>query len=323
MGNPDVSLKNFFSSKERFADLFNGYLYAGNEVINPEELEMINNESSLIFPDSVSKKRAITRFADVRMKWKREVVLSVLATEFQDEVHYAMPVKNMLLEGLCYTDQMREIWNNIEDENVKNGLSVSEIFSRFRKKDKLVPVISIVFYYGEEWDGSLSLFDMFSFSEETMNRSTIDIFSKYVNNYKINLFNPTKITDYTVFKTDLQIIFGMLQYKKDKNALRRYISDNEDFFSCISYEAANAAGTLLHSSKWFDKAIGKFINKEKEDYDMCEAIEDMINDGRIEGRLEGEIRGKIIAYYDMGCSLEDIAKKMALSVGEVENILNL
>ena len=56
---------------------------------------------------------------------------------------------------------------------------------------------------------------------------------------------------------------------------------------------------------------------------MCEAIEDMINDGRIEGRLEGEIRGKIIAYYDMGCSLEDIAKKMALSVGEVENILNL
>lgn len=105
--------------------------------------------------------------------------------------------------------------------------------------------------------------------------------------------------------------------------MRRYISDNEDFFSCISYEAANAAGTLLHSSKWFDKAIGKFINKEKEDYDMCEAIEDMINDGRIEGRLEGEIRGKIIAYYDMGCSLEDIAKKMALSVGEVENILNL
>ncbi len=34
------------------------------------------------------------------------------------------------------------------------------------------------------------------------------------------------------FKTDLQIIFGMLQYKEDKNALRRYISDNENYNMC-------------------------------------------------------------------------------------------
>ncbi|UYJ39299.1 MAG: Rpn family recombination-promoting nuclease/putative transposase [Oscillospiraceae bacterium] len=34
--------------------------------------------------------------------------------------------------------------------------------SRFRKKDRLIPIISLVFYYGSEpWDGPVDLYDMF------------------------------------------------------------------------------------------------------------------------------------------------------------------
>ena len=41
-------------------------------------------------------------------------------------------------------------------------LTTGEYLSRFRKKDRLIPIISLVFYYGSEpWDGPVDLYDMF------------------------------------------------------------------------------------------------------------------------------------------------------------------
>ena len=322
MGKADVSLKDFFADRCRYADLFNGFLFDGKTVIMPEDLEPMNNESSIIFPDKIGKKRTVTRFWDLRMKWKNKAILVMLTTEFQNKIHYAMPVRNMILDGLCYTDQMKDIWNSIKDKDGKKALSTAEIFSRFRKEDKLYPVIPIVFYYGDDWDGSTCLYDMFGFSNEDLNQTNLEILSKYVTNYKINLFNPAKISDYTIFKTDLQIIFGMLQYKEDKDALRRYIFNNEAYFSSISFEAASATGTLLHNDTWFDRAISKFNDKKKEACNMCKAIDDMMQDSMNEGRIEGKIEGKILAYYDVGLSIEEISIKMNLSADEIESILH-
>ena len=291
MGRADVSLKNFFADRKRYADLFNGALFDGKDVIKSEDLEIVNNESSVIFPDSMGKKRTVTRFGDIRMRWKKEVILAVLTTEFQDEVHYAMPVKNMMLESLCYIDQMRDIWNNISESDMVKELRTAELFSRFRRNDKLFPVISIVFYYGDEWDGSTCLYDMFKFSSESLTKDNLDVFSKYVTNYKINLFNPRDISDYTVFKTDLQIIFSMLQYKEDKDAMRRYIHNNAGYFSSMTLEAAEATGTLLHSYSWFDRTIDKLKSKKKEECDMCKAIDDMINEGVEKGIEIGMKKG--------------------------------
>ena len=46
-------------------------------------------------------------------------------------------------------------------------------------------------------------------------------------------------------------------------------------------------------------------------------------EGRQEGRQEGRREGEIIAYYNMGLSLEAISTKTKLPVKEIENILNL
>ena len=40
------------------------------------------------------------------------------------------------------------------------------------------------------------------------------------------------------------------------------------------------------------------------------------------GREEGKIEGKVIAYYDMGCSMEDIAAKMNLSIANIQDIIS-
>ena len=72
-----------------------------------------------------------------------------------------MPVRKMLYDALSYTDQMRNIWQNLSDDAPEKHVGSDEFFSRFRKTDKLYPVITIVFYYGDQWDGNLDLYDMF------------------------------------------------------------------------------------------------------------------------------------------------------------------
>lgn len=46
---------------------------------------------------------------------------------------------------------------------------------------------------------------------------------------------------------------------------------------------------------------------------MCTALEDLKKEGRIEGR--------ILTYFEFGVSPEEIAKKVKLTVKEVENVL--
>lgn len=67
----------------------------------------------------------------------------------------------------------------------------------------------------------------------------------------------------------------------------------------------------------------------KEVVDMCKAVEEIREDGRIAGRREGELigesrgesRGKIMAYMDMGVSIEEIAGKLHITLGEVKKIV--
>ena len=39
MGKKDINQSNFFDNKERFADIFNGVLFKGKEIIQATELE--------------------------------------------------------------------------------------------------------------------------------------------------------------------------------------------------------------------------------------------------------------------------------------------
>ena len=42
----------------------------------------------------------------------------------------------------------------------------------------------------------------------------------------------------------------------------------------------------------------------------------------IDVRIEGRIEGRVYAYYEMGCTIEDIAVKTGMTVAEVEEILS-
>lgn len=315
MGKSDIAVKNWLANKARFADLFNGVIFEGRQIILPDELTIMNSETNFIVRDKSDKKRdkSVQRYRDITMSWKQGIVFMVLACEVQDKIHYAMPVRNMLYDSLSYIEQMKDNWNILSDTE-KRGLNSEEFFSRFREKDKLRPVITIVFYYGKtEWDGNVDLYSMLDITQQA-NR---EMLLRYIPNYKINVIEPMKINDLSRFKTDLQMIIGVLKCRQDKDEILRYININKEYFSAVDIETAYAIESMLKSDK-----LVRSSSNETEVCDMCKALEDLYNDGVAEGKLEGKLQGKleggletnrenIVEFLaDYGCVPESLSKKI-------------
>ena len=310
MGKKDISLKPWLKDSRRFADLFNGVCFGGEQVILPEKLEELDSESDFVFHDKKGGVKYTQRYRDMIKGWNGFVLRAILATELQDKVHYGMPVKNMIMDAMSYTDQMKDVWDGIPVEEKKQLMGSADYFSRFRKEDKLCPVITLVFYWGDEWDGNINLYDMFELEQIKDDNKIMEFLEKYVPNYHINLFNPANAEDITVFKTDLQRMFGVLQCRQDKQKLHAYVNEHRDFFSDMDYDSANALRVLLGAGNIIKDEFGN----KKEGNDVCKALEDIYNDG-IESSIISLIRkGKL--------TLEDGAEELGISVDEIKAKIN-
>ena len=130
MGKADVAVRQWLSDKGRFADLFNGVVFQGEEVVLAGALEEQKEEAS------------VQKYRDIVMRWNGKLNLAVLAIEAQDKIHYAMPVRNMVYDSLDYAEQVR-----IVQKGHKGRYATSEEFlSGFGKEDKIYPVITLAFY---------------------------------------------------------------------------------------------------------------------------------------------------------------------------------
>lgn len=317
MGQADVDVSIWLKSKPRFADLFNAIIFGKKQVILPDELEELPPVSSTSLRDKKGKSTNIKCYRDIIMKWQSNAVFVLLASELQDNIHYAMPVKTMLYDVLDYTEQIRSMWKSTKNDLIvakENRINTSiisgaEFISRFRKNDRLIPIITLTFYYGEkEWDGALSLYDMFKFNSTEIENT---ILQKYIPDYHINLVDAGKIDNLECFQSDLQVILGMLKYRNNKNALQKYITEHSSYFSCIDTETYQAIRAFLHS----EQLLKKYTHNNKEvQIDMCKALDDLYNDGITQGIKQGIEEGisrtkheTAHEMYNIGISVETIA----------------
>ena len=312
MGKADVNVNIWLSEKKRFANLFNGVIYGGRQVILPEDLEEVNPVSSVSVKNRTGKTKNMKKYRDIIMKWRNQATLVLLANESQDKVHYAMPHKVMLYDGMDYETQIRNNWKNFNDrrkQNKKAGqslehLTAGEYLSRFRKKDRLIPIISLVFYYGSEpWDGPVDLYDMFRL-EGTKEEK--EILEKYLPNYKINLVDAERLEDVEKFSDDLQVILTMLRYRDSKEELKHYIDENKKFFQNVDYETSQAMKAFLNM-----KQIPSETEQKEEMVDMCKAIQEMYDDGVKDGIRQGVERG--IAAVIRTCRNLNVSKEDTLN----------
>ncbi|NDO51047.1 transposase [Lachnospiraceae bacterium MD335] len=176
---PDVILKNYWSNKEQFADIFNAVLFEGRQLIRPEELEDIDTEESTVlehrkYAQSISAARDCIKISKKSLTYGVELVM--LGLENQEHVHYAMPMR---LWGYDYGTYKKQYDNNAQKYKTNADLSEDEFLSKMKKTDKFIPVITIVVYYGgRPWDGATTLHEMLNIPE---------LMKPFVNDYKMLL----------------------------------------------------------------------------------------------------------------------------------------
>ena len=228
---------------------------------------------------SAQKHRDLLKFAAMMQDSYANYV--ILGVENQMEVHYAMPVRNMVYDALQYDKQVAMIAAaNRRNKRFSSGTmrNNGEFLSGFLRTDKILPVITLTLYFGTEpWDGPLSLREMYSINDSKL----LD----FVPDYRVQLIQPMTLSedDFEKFHTSLREVLQTIKYSVDAQKLTEYITQNERMHR-LDLSAANVINTVA--------GIGLEIKQDRGKVDMCKAIEDLKAESRAEGREEGRVEGR-------------------------------
>lgn len=319
MGKQDVAVNRMLERKEIFADLMNGTIFDGKQVLSPDKLELLSTRSGVVYEKN-GKKKAVERSGDIRMQGDMGTYSVILAGETQNRVHYAMPVRTMLYDALEYTKQVQEL----EKEHRQKGdiLTGDEFLSGISRLDRIKPVLTTVLYFGDgkEWDGSKSLYEMMNIDDEAEDTKKL---RKYLPDYRVNIIQAEQFENPEKFQTCLRHIFKMVQYKKDKTQLFQYVQDNREELRKMDRVETMAAVTLLGEQKRLMRILDE---NEQEEMDMGSALTELIMDGKAEGKIEGRAEGKADGIYIIrrklrqGLAVQEIADWTGLDVNYIRKV---
>ena len=227
-----------------------------------------------------------------------------------------MPVRNFIYDGLQYGRQIsrKAVGHRIKRE--KGTAGGAEFLSGFYKEDKLFLVITLVIHFGaDEWDGSLSLHEM-------MPELSAEL-AQYVQNYRIHLIDPSRLTKEELhkFTTSFREVMECIKCSKDKEQMKELLHDNPR----MQMDASAARVISAVTSMELEIAEGAEV------VDMCKAIDDMMSESRQEGIClgitEGEAKGIIETGCEFGISKEDILsrlqKKLNVSMEQAQEYFSM
>ena len=274
MGKIDLTLKSYLSDPVRYADVYNGSVFKGMQVLDGAQLE-----EARAVAVKVEGNVALERTCDIAMRQKTGGGLYALwILENQDTVDYGMPVRVLLREALEYDRQMKELRRrNAASCKAKQGKgSAGEYLYKVRKTDRIRPVSTLVIYWGSEpWDGPRSLHEILDLNETN---------------------------DYSGFRTPLRTVFELYARRSDKQQFLDYVKEHKECRH-LDMETHEVIKQLMGASKL--RSLQEQTEEEEEEQDMWKAIEDLIEDGRQAGEAN-----QIIAIIDsmmekLHCTLEE------------------
>ena len=265
MNRLDTISNRFWYDPARFASFMNANLYAGKDIIQPDDLVPVDRRYD-----------HYTR--DVIMKWTTDKQEMYLAIENQLVEDLTMPYRNAMYDMKSYESQIRRLKrNHRETRDLEDPL---ETISRIKKEDRLIPCITFVIYYGqEEWKHHKSLKDMFGYKQ---------INDANMLESRMNLVQICKDDPRRYRNRDIQmcIDIAQLMFQKDLETIKKRYRQKIDKEVVMMICA-------LTGSRRLELIISK---EEGDEIDMCKAIEEweeeISKQARNEGRLEGERRGE-------------------------------
>ena len=315
----DVEDKTFFENDERYADLINGLLCNGRQVLKKEDLTELSGSVRIKLPKdgTVRSKYGYNqreKVQDIVRKAALGLNFILIGLENQQTVDYSLPLRCMEYDVGQYEKQAVKIRRAIRKK--PKGLKQGEYLYGFKKDSRLCPSIILVLYYGEEnWDGPLNLHGMLDFKDIP------DEFRKLIQNYEIHLVEVRRLENTDVFTTDVKLVFDLIRYADDEKKLEKLLRE-EPGYQKLEWDAYEMAAMYT--------GIGEKLDMKCYDngtVNVCKGIigleEKARNAGRNEGKVEGEILEQIrlvTKKVQKGQSLEQIAEIMEIDPKEIEDI---
>lgn len=189
----------------------------------------------------------------------------------------------------------------------------AEWLSGITKNDRLAPVYTLCLYHGEEpWDGPHSLRDMIHFGNNS------DNLNHFFADYPMRLFCVNEHSVFSCFHAELQEVFTALAFRKSKKKLYTAMTENATFYR-LSSETIKVISILLNTPRlWTERNKFMSVNQnDKEEYDMCQAMQELYEDWRNEGI---DLMSLLVQKLFTDNRVEDL-KKAALNPEFRDNLL--
>lgn len=321
----DVLLKRYFADNARYADLINGISFGGRQVVAATDLTELDSqtgyhdrEGSIRKSGNSRKKRKTkARYHDLVRKTAFGVNFAVAGLENQELVHYLMPLRVMTYDCDEYHRQAAQIRKKVRKQK---GISSAEFLSGFLKSSRLHPCVTIVLFYGEEWDGSFDLHGILDFS------GIPPEFRELVNNYKVNVVEVRKLQNTDVFRTDLRQVFDFIRFSEDREKLQALV-EQDSAYQEMDEDAYDVAVAFAKAEEL--TGVKKFQEKEGK-VNMCRALKEWAQDEREVGRQQGiqkGIQSVVEVCKSLGVAwevaLDTLLEKFMLTREEAEKYMDL
>ena len=286
MKDKDIAEKILEDYPDVFADIVNGFLFNGNEVIRSEELEDMKLRSAY---RAELKLHDMER--DVAKRWKKNGI-RIACVGFENQT---APDSRMVLRVLGY-----------------DGAEYRAQCLKENRNNAPYPVITIVLYFGYEqrWTAAKSLYEAVSVPDEL---------KPFVTDTKINVFEVAWLKDEQVakFKSDFRIVADYFVQKRKTGTYR----GSRDTMRHV-YEVLQLLSVMEHVD-YLERAVVEKRVKGGE-RDMSSIFDQYIKEG--EARKEAEVNERVAtdmlkkkypldAIKDISRLSEAHIRKLAKSLG--------
>lgn len=254
MGAKDITEKILADFNDVFADIINGVLFDGKQVVSEHALENVKDRSQYKFNNIIHEQER-----DLAKRWiPYKICFALYGLEHETGAEPYMPMRIIGYDGAAYRGQLTK-----------------------RERDRPnFPVITIVLYFGtKHWDQPRTLYECMNIQENL---------KPFVSDYKINVVEVAFLDDkLDNFHSDFRII---AEYFVNKRRNIEYTPSAQEIQHVDEFLRLLQA--LTGDDRYFD--VLNLLQKEakKEGVNMCEILDKVENRGIAIGEIRGEIRGE-------------------------------
>ena len=295
MKEKDITEKKLLSYNDVFADVINGTIFEGKEVVKSEELTDANPVTQ--FKDDKNTHREQIR--DVAKLWeKKGVIFSFIGIENQTSLDRDMILRVISYDGATYKNQIGN--------------------------EHIYPVFTIVIYWGKnEWKVPTTLKERIECPTEI-----IDV----VSDYKFKLIDMARLSDEEIdkFRDDFKFIAGILSKKRNYRPHDLDIKHPEEVLDLLDAVLHDDRFKKIKSEIIRIKTEGREVDMcefldELEKRGMEKGMEKGIVQGMEKGIVQGMEKGEEQATFriaknfkDSKVDVEIIVKATGLTKEQIE-----